>query len=87
VRNNIFQTNTNHIQSGASQWTIIDNVFQGHTTDAIDLAENAGGANNIVSRNVLGGTYSAAGGYIVAAASDEWAGNNNAAGVTGADPA
>lgn len=89
VRNNIFQTNTNHIQSGASQWAIIDNVFQGHTTDAIDLAENAGGANNVVSRNALGGTYSQVGGYIPAAASDEWGGNYNSlsGGVTASDPA
>lgn len=89
VQKNIFMMNTNHIQSGMSQGVIINNVFQGHTTDAIDLAENAGGGNNVVSRNVLGGTYSIAGGYIVAAASDEWAGNLNSlsGGVTADDPA
>lgn len=89
IRSSVFMTNTNHIQSGMSQCVIIDNVFQGHTTDAIDLAENAGGGNNVVCRNALGGTYSVAGGYIVAAASDEWGGNYNSlsGGVTAADPA
>lgn len=89
VRNNVFMQNTNHVQSTFVDSVISDNVFGKFTTQALDLAQNGAGTDNVVTRNALSGTYSAVGGYVVAGASDEWGGNYNSlsGGVTAADPA
>jgi hypothetical protein len=85
IRDNEFVANTNHIDVGFTQSTIRDNNFGKFTTKAIDLT---GGANNVVTRNHLSGTYSNVGGY-TAGTDDEWGGNYNSlsGGVTASDPA
>jgi hypothetical protein len=55
IRNNEFVANANHIDVGFTQATIRDNNFGKFTTKSIDLT---GGANNVVTRNHLSGTYS-----------------------------
>jgi hypothetical protein len=84
IRNNEFVANANHIDVGFTQAVIRDNNFGKFTTKAIDLT---GGANNVVTRNHLSGTYSIVGGY-TAGTNDEWGGNFNSlsGGVTAADP-
>jgi hypothetical protein len=85
IRNNEFVANANHIDVGFTQATIRDNNFGKFTTKSIDLT---GGANNVVTRNHLSGTYSNVGGY-TAGTNDEWGGNFNSlsGGVTASDPA
>lgn len=85
IRNNEFVANANHIDVGFTQATIRDNNFGKFTTKSIDLT---GGANNVVTRNHLSGTYSNVGGY-TAGTNDEWGGNFNSitGGLTAADPA
>ena len=82
---NHWHNNESHIDMGANYASIIDNVFGKKTTAGIDLT---GGSENMVSRNVLYGTYSIAGGY-TAGTNDEWGGNfcSITGGVTAADPA
>lgn len=85
-----FFDNVNHIVCPMSGSTIKNNVFGNFTTMAIDL--NNGIGNNMITGNLLTGTYSIAGGYRRAAATDNWAGNlSNDTGVTTvltqADPA
>ena len=89
IHDNVFATNTSQITM-ALQNSIIDNNVIGPFTAAansggIDL--NGGGGLCIVSRNVLSGTYSIAGGYRVSNANDNWYGNFGSGGVTSADPA
>lgn len=85
IRNNEFVANANHIDVGFTQSTIRDNNFGKFTTKSIDLT---GGANNVITRNHLYGTYSNVGGY-TAGTGDEWGGNFNSlsGGVTASDPA
>jgi len=87
LRGNRFLTNTNHIVLATTQCTLIDNVFQNHTTDSINLT--GGGGLNVITKNYLSGTYSVVGGYTKSNANDEWAGNFNtlAGGITVAAPA
>ena len=87
IKRNEFQANTNHIVAQLGASFIYDNIFGAFTTDSIELPSGQG--VNIVTKNYLSGTYSSAGGYTVAAATDEWAGNFNtlAGGITVADPA
>ena len=84
IRNNEFVSNANHIDVGFTQAVIRDNNFGKFTTKSIDLT---GGANNVVTRNHLSGTYSNVGGY-TAGTNDEWGGNfsNITGGLTAADP-
>lgn len=88
VRNSRFIDNDNHIVAAASKWFVIDNVFSAASVTT-KISFSGGVAGNIVSKNVLGGTYSHAGGYTEAGAGDEWAGNFNSlsGGVTADDPA
>lgn len=85
IRDNEFVANANHIDVGFTQAVIRDNNFGKFTTKSIDLT---GGANNVVTRNHLSGTYTNGGGY-TAGTDDEWGGNFNSitGGVTAADPA
>jgi hypothetical protein len=90
IINNRFFDNVNHIVLPANQCTIYGNTMGNFTTMSIDLQNGIG--NNMVWGNLLTGTYSIAGGYRAAAATDNWAGNySNDAGVTTvltqADPA
>jgi hypothetical protein len=87
IRNSRFRANTNHVVAGAQEAHIYDNIFGSFTTLGIDLTGGVG--KNVITKNLLSGTYSIAGGYKRAAADDEWAGNfaNLTGGVTEADPA
>lgn len=91
IKGNRFRANTNHITVQAGGFQITNNIFGSFTAAAssggIDLRSGAG--LNIVTMNYLSGTYSNAGGYQVANANDEWAGNFNtlAGGITVSDPA
>lgn len=90
IEDNEFNNNDTHISVAYSRGTIKHNTFGKFTTLSIDLTDGGagGGGNNVVWGNYLFGTYSAVGGYVVAAASDEWGGNFNVltGGVTAADP-
>jgi hypothetical protein len=87
IKYNEFQANTNHIVAALGASFIYENIFGAFTTDSIELPGGQG--LNIVTKNYLSGTYSSAGGYTVANANDEWAGNFNtlAGGITVVDPA
>lgn len=91
IRRNVFQGNTSTITMPLQNSYIYDNLLYGFTAAAnsggIDL--NGGGGLNVISKNVLGGTYSIAGGYRASNANDEWFGNfaDVAGGVTQANPA
>lgn len=88
IDNNIFQGCTNAIIAKFQATVIRRNVVMGFTAAAnsggIDI--RSGGANNLVTGNALGGTYSKAGGYNCEA-NDEWYGNAASTGFTSADPA
>lgn len=71
-------------------------LIRGNTIGPFTAAGSSGGidlrggvGNNVITMNYLSGTYSHAGGYFEAAATDEWGGNMNviAGGLTAADPA
>lgn len=91
IRGNTFFGNTSNIQTKLQSSFIVGNFIGPFTAAAnsggIDLA--GGTAGNVVTLNYLSGTYSSAGGYTVAGAGDEWAGNMNviSGGWTAADPA
>lgn len=91
IKGNRFRANTNHITVQAGGFQITDNIFGSFTaassSGGIDLRSGAG--LNIITKNYLSGTYSNAGGYQVANANDEWAGNFNtlAGALTVSDPA
>lgn len=91
VLNNIMLGCTSNIKAKFQSSVIMGNVIGPFTAAAnsggIDLA--GGVAGNVVTLNYLSGTYSSAGGYTVAGAADEWAGNMNviSGGWTAADPA
>lgn len=88
IHDNVFATNTSQITMALQNSIIDSNVIGPFTAAAnsggIDL--NGGGGLCIVSRNVLSGTYSIAGGYRVSNANDNWYGNFGSGGVTSADP-
>lgn len=86
VRNCRFRANTNHIVIPAEQMHIHDNIFGSFVTKGIDLSGGTG--KNVVTRNLLSGTYSHVGGY-TEGTTDEWGGNFNSlsGGVTAALPA
>lgn len=96
IRRNIFRDCTNALIGPLSRSYIYENIVNGFTAAAnsggIDL--NGGSGLNVVSKNVLGGTYSNAGGYRVANANDVWWGNftsvtsgTDLASINVADPA
>lgn len=87
IVDNVFQDNVNHVILGLNQGTVRNNSFGKFTTKSLDLTGGTG--YNVVSVNTFSGTYSSAGGYTVAASTDEWGGNLNSlsGGVTAADPA
>lgn len=83
IRNSRFTNNDNHIDAAASGWFVHGNIIDGLGTTSIDFT--GGVATNFVTNNYLGGAFNATL-YIRAGAGDEWAGNQNVAGVTTADP-
>lgn len=86
IRNSRFIDNDNHIVAKASKWFIHNNIFSAASvTSKIDLT--GGVAGNIITKNLLGGTYSNAGGYTAAGAADEWMGNWASTSPTVSDPA
>jgi len=88
VRNNHFAHNASHILSSMSYSEIIDNIFGRFTaTLAVDLYNQPSvgqGEYNIITSNYLSGSYGAA--AYPAGSNNEWAGNQNVAGITTADP-
>jgi hypothetical protein len=89
IHDNVFAVNTNQIIMAMRNATITRNSVGTFTassnTGGIDLRGGTG--TNQVTLNNLSGTYSIAGGYQVAAATDNWYGNASSAGFTSADPA
>lgn len=96
IRRNIFRDSTNAITAQLGSTYIYENIVNGFTAAAnsggIDLTNGQG--LNVVSKNILGGTYSIAGGYKVANANDIWFGNftsatsgTDLASISVADPA
>lgn len=85
IEHNIFELNTNHIVAAFGDSHILNNSFGQFTTLSIDLT--GGNGHNVITGNYLSGTYSIAGGYKKSNANDEWAGNQNVAGVTTVVPA
>jgi hypothetical protein len=96
IRRNIFRDCTNALIAKAGNTYIYENIVNGFTAAAnsggIDL--NGGSGLNVISKNVLGGTYSEAGGYRKANANDVWWGNytsvtsgTDLASINVADPA
>ena len=80
IRRNNFSDNALNIVVPLSGAVIMDNVIGGQngtnalaTDGGIDL--RTGGGNNVVSRNILGGTWETGGHYRQAADSDDWSGN------------
>jgi hypothetical protein len=73
IYGNRFIDNINHIVAPLNQGVIQGNIFGNFTTASINLSGGTG--NNMITGNLLSGTYSSAGGYTRAAASDNWAGN------------
>jgi hypothetical protein len=88
VRNSHFAHNASHILSSMSYSEIINNIFGRFTaTLAVDLYNqpSAGqGEYNILTGNYLSGTFNAA--TYPAGSNNEWAGNQNVAGITTSDP-
>ncbi len=88
IDGNWFQGCTNAITAKLQASVIRRNVVQGFTASSnsggIDV--RAGGGNNFITGNYLGGTYTNAGGYN-GESGDEWQGNFGSGGVTTIDPA
>ena len=96
VRKNLFRDSTNALIVPFGSTFIYENVVNGFTA-----AGNSGGVDltggqglNVISKNILGGTYSNAGGYVRANANDIWFGNftsvtsgTDLASINVADPA
>ena len=96
IRRNIFRDSTNAITAQLGSTYIYENIVNGFTaaasTGGIDLTSGQG--LNVISKNILGGTYSNAGGYVRANANDIWFGNftsvssgTDLASINVADPA
>ena len=80
IRRCNFSDNKLNIKCPMSGAVIVDNLIGGQngtnalaTDGGIDL--RTGGGNNVVSRNILGGTWETGGHYRQAADSDDWSGN------------
>ena len=95
ILRNVFIANANHIDfrpnRGPGNATILENTLHKNTAVGPPVGEMinlAGGSVNIISKNVLGGDYSVAGGYTQGGATDEWFGNfaDVAGGVTQDNP-
>ena len=83
IIDNNFTKNTNHIDVGFTESTIVGNVFGAVTTLGVDLT---GGTNNVVSRNIFHGDYNV---LNVAGTTDAWGGNfvsGESAGLSTTDP-
>lgn len=91
IDDNRFFNNDTHISVAYQDAVIRRNVFGRFATLGIDLTDGgAGGGNyNMVTQNLLSGTYSEIGGYKSANTGDSWGGNFNVltGGVTAALPA
>jgi hypothetical protein len=89
IEDNHFHNNASHILSSMSYSTVRRNIFGRFTaTLSVDLYNqpSAGqGEYNVITENYLTGTYGAT--AFPAGSNNEWAGNQNVAGVTTADPA
>jgi hypothetical protein len=96
IRRNLFRDSTNAITAQFGSTFIYENIVNGFTaassSGGIDL--NGGQGLNVISKNILGGTYSEAGGYRKANANDIWFGNftsvssgTDLASINVADPA
>lgn len=96
IRRNMFRDSTNALICPLGSTFIYENVVNGFTAAAnsggIDLTGGQG--LNVISKNILGGTYSNAGGYVRANANDIWYGNftsvssgTDLASINVADPA
>ncbi len=88
IHDNIFMNNVAHILSSMSYSTLKRNDFGRFTGSvSVDLynSPSAGqGEYNIITDNYLSGTFNAT--AYPAGSNNEWAGNQNVAGVTTADP-
>jgi hypothetical protein len=89
IHDNFFGANTSQIIMAARNFLITRNSIGAFTaagnSGGIDLSGGTG--LNQVTGNNLSGTYSNAGGYVVANANDNWYGNASSAGFTANDPA
>lgn len=89
IHDNFFAANTNQITMAARNFLIQNNSIGPFTAAAnsggIDLRGGAG--SNVITKNLLSGTYSSAGGYTVANANDTWYGNWASTSPTVNDPA
>ena len=89
VEDNIFINNTNHIDVSSNFGVFRRNVFGKFTTTALKTTTvSSQGGDNVITDNLLGGTYSNGGGY-TGASSDQWFGNRAdvSGGITQGDPA
>lgn len=88
IRNCHFANNYSHILSSMSYSEITNNVFGRFTaTLSVDLYNQPSasqGEYNVITGNYLTGSYAAT--AYPAGSNNEWAGNQNVAGVTTADP-
>jgi len=83
ILGNNFTDNTNHIDVGFVESTIVGNVFGVVTTAGVDLT---GGSNNIVSGNYFHGDFNV---LNTAGTTDAWGGNyvsGESAGISTTDP-
>lgn len=93
IRDCEFVSNTHHIRVSGAYWSIRDNVFGKFTSaPSIDLSFIAGNDGielvNVITRNLLSGTYNNTNYIQGAGTTDEWGGNLNviSGGVTAAQP-
>lgn len=89
IHDNVFAPNTNQIIMAARNFLI-----QNNSIGAFTAAANSGGIDlrggtglNVITKNLLSGTYSNAGGYQAANANDTWYGNWGSVSPTVNDPA
>lgn len=73
LKDNVFQSNTNHVTLGGYNALITGNMFGLWTTTGVNLTGGTG--SNIVSGNYLWGDYSTASNHYVSGTGDEWGGN------------
>lgn len=89
IHDNFFGPNTNQITMAARNFLIQNNSIGAFTASGnsggIDL--RGGSGLNVITKNLLSGTYSNAGGYFAANANDTWYGNWASTSPTVNDPA
>lgn len=89
IHDNVFAPNTNQITMAARNFAIQNNLIGAFTASGnsggIDL--RGGSGLNVITKNLLSGTYSNAGGYFAANANDTWYGNWGSTSPTVSDPA